>query len=130
MAEIDLTTVTLPEVPQGFVDERDGSEWYERAERFGWLVPGRWGSLGWDLGCWPYTFVGLFDDETAGVWALVLYEEGDITTRAFDTEKERDQAVTTFAVNAWRQNPDMPDGQPDDLPATGWLPQHEQRYHF
>jgi hypothetical protein len=125
MAKLDVDTVDLPKLPVQYEDFYDGDEWRNAMHESGWDVPGLWGRYGWDLGRWPLTAVALLDRPQAKVWAYATYTEGDVEVHAFDSEHERDRAVTEEAVFWWR-NGDA-DG-PDDLPDSGYLEHHHGRF--
>lgn len=125
MAKLDVDAVDLPKLPVQHEDFQDGDEWREAMEEAGWDVPGLWGRYGWHLGRWPLTAAALLDRPEAEVWAYATYTEGDVEVYAFDSEHERDEAVTEEAVFWWR-NGDA-DG-PDDLPDTGYLEHHFGRF--
>ncbi|MFE9747579.1 hypothetical protein ACFYOT_21975 [Saccharothrix saharensis] len=125
MAKLDHSAVDLPKLPVKYTDFHDGDDWTDAAREFGWTVPLLWGAHGNDLGRWPLTMIGLYSNEEAWVWALVIYEEGDMEVSAFDTKEERDRAVTDRAVFWWR-NGDS--DAPPDLPDTGYLEHHHGRF--
>ncbi|GAB3873838.1 hypothetical protein ACFQ1S_03730 [Kibdelosporangium lantanae] len=119
--EFTWDNASLPSVPVPYADSYDGHEWRDKAEQFGWDVPGLWGRDGWDLGSWPLVVMALYDSEKTDTWALMTYVEGDMVVKVFTTREARDLAVTEVAVGWWRFG--TADG-PDDLPETGWLPHH------
>ncbi|MCS7484675.1 hypothetical protein ACFFQW_45080 [Umezawaea endophytica] len=121
MAKLDRSAVDLPPLPVQYEDFYDGHEWRGEMQQRGWSVPGLWGRDGWNLGTWPLTAVALFAAPTAKVWAYVTYVEGDVDVHAFDSEDERDRAVTEEVVFWWRNGDAV---GPEDLPETGYLEHH------
>ncbi|RXZ51905.1 hypothetical protein [Agromyces binzhouensis] len=93
--------VLLPPARAGIVETKgNGYDFIAANERAGWRAVPDWGRNGWDLGRWP-TAIVMASDEHRRPRALV-YLEGDLEAREFDTADERTRFVDDVAEELWR----------------------------
>lgn len=93
--------VLLPPARAGIVEtDGNGYDFLAANERAGWRAIPDWGRNGWDLGRWP-TAVVMASDEHRRPRALV-YLEGDVEAREFDTVDERTRFLDEIAEEFWR----------------------------
>jgi hypothetical protein len=93
--------VLLSPARAGIVETHaNGYDFLAANERAGWHAIPDWGRNGWDLGRWP-TAIVMASDEHGRPRALV-YLEGDVEAREFDTADERTQFLDDVAEELWR----------------------------
>ena len=93
--------VLLSPARAGIVEAHgNGYDFLAANERAGWHAIPEWARNGWDLGRWP-TVIVMASDEHARPRALV-YLEGDVEAREFDTVDERTQFLDNIAEELWR----------------------------
>jgi len=78
----------------------NGYEFISNNELAGWQPVADWGRDGWDLGHWP-THIVMVSNETAHPRALV-YREGNVEVREFESESERTAFLDHTAEWNWR----------------------------
>lgn len=99
----------------------DGQGWLQRLPA-GWQAVLGWGVHGWDLAEWPFNIIVVYDNPAANIYALGIYDLGNITVMQLPSHKSLHEAIDDIAEWNWRNGAAL---GPEDLPKTkGLLPEH------
>ncbi|SIO86966.1 hypothetical protein [Nocardiopsis sp. JB363] len=82
----------LPGLPNVWYCD-DGYDWMGKLSD-DWKVIPNW--QGEEMGDWPYVIVAACDDPQADVYGYARYVEGDVILGAYDSHRERDNALENY----------------------------------